>query len=75
MTDMSIREIHAWCWKAIKTVRSLLAWCRQWSAPAAYKSAEQDPLLRLRGSGRQLWATEHADEYVRRLRGGGSGLS
>jgi D-alanine-D-alanine ligase len=27
-----------------------------------------DPLLALRGSGKQLWADEHADEYVRRLR-------
>ena len=29
---------------------------------------EDDPLLALRGSGRELWADEHADEYVRRLR-------
>jgi hypothetical protein len=27
-----------------------------------------DPLLALRGSGKELWADEHADEYVRRLR-------
>ncbi len=27
-----------------------------------------DPLLALRGSGRELWRDEHADEYVRRLR-------
>lgn len=27
-----------------------------------------DPLLKLSGSGKQLWADEHADEYVRRLR-------
>ncbi len=27
-----------------------------------------DPLLDLAGSGRELWANEHADEYVRRLR-------
>lgn len=27
-----------------------------------------DPLLALRGSGKKLWADEHADEYVRRLR-------
>jgi hypothetical protein len=30
----------------------------------------KDPLLRLRGSARQLWAEEHADDYVRRLRDG-----
>jgi hypothetical protein len=28
-----------------------------------------DPLLSLVGSGKDLWATEPADEYVRRLRG------
>ncbi|MGC1976370.1 MAG: hypothetical protein WA671_06620 [Candidatus Sulfotelmatobacter sp.] len=30
-------------------------------------SKENDPLLALRGSGKELWADEHADEYVRRL--------
>jgi len=29
-----------------------------------------DPLLALHGSGRDLWADEHADEYVNRLREG-----
>lgn len=29
-----------------------------------------DPLLALRGSGRELWADEHADAYVARLREG-----
>lgn len=33
-----------------------------------HEALEEDPLLRLRGSGRDLWASEHADEYVRRLR-------
>lgn len=28
------------------------------------------PLLKLVGSGRDLWADEHADEYVNRLREG-----
>lgn len=32
--------------------------------------AKNDPLLALRGSGKELWADEHTDEYVRRLRGG-----
>jgi hypothetical protein len=31
-------------------------------------SAETDPILALRGSGREIWADEHADEYIRRLR-------
>ncbi len=34
----------------------------------AERSAERDPLLALIGSGKDLWADEHADEYVRRLR-------
>jgi hypothetical protein len=34
------------------------------------RRAEGDPLLALRGSGRTLWADEHADDYVRRLREG-----
>jgi hypothetical protein len=28
----------------------------------------RDPLLRLRGSGKRLWATERSDQYVQRLR-------
>jgi hypothetical protein len=32
------------------------------------KNVEDDPLLSLRGSGRDLWRDEHANEYVRRLR-------
>lgn len=31
---------------------------------------EPDPLLALRGSGRDLWADEHADNYIKRLREG-----
>ena len=30
----------------------------------------KDPLLALRCSGKKLWADEHADEYVSRLREG-----
>ena len=33
-------------------------------------SPQSDPLLSLRGSGKKIWAREHADEYVRRLREG-----
>jgi hypothetical protein len=36
----------------------------------AVETKEEDPLLALRGSGKELWADEHADEYVRRLREG-----
>ena len=48
----------------------LLLWYRDWSASATNDSLENDPLLALRGSGKQLWAGEHSDEYVRRLREG-----
>jgi hypothetical protein len=45
----------------------LLEWYeREYAARA--KSAKGDPLLALRGSGKDIWADEHADEYVRRLR-------
>lgn len=51
--------------------RGLLSWYHQiWCAQAAKRAAEEDPLLALYGSGRKLWANEHADEYVRRLREG-----
>jgi len=31
---------------------------------------DDDPLLQLYGDGKDLWADEHADEYVRRIREG-----
>jgi hypothetical protein len=50
----------------------LLDWYDNWvkpgSAIVAIDNIENDPLLRLRGSGRHIWADEHADEYVERLR-------
>ncbi len=48
----------------------LLRWYEDEYVPRAPKPADVDPLLALRGSGRKLWADEHADEYVRRLREG-----
>jgi len=48
----------------------LLSWYRDWSARANEVTPKTDPLLSLRGSGRDLWADEHADDYVRRLREG-----
>jgi hypothetical protein len=48
----------------------LLAWYREWSQNSIEEAIKNDPLLSLRGSGRHLWADEHADEYVRRLREG-----
>ena len=48
--------------------RPLLAWYRDWCSASLESAREADPLLSLVGSGRRLWADEHADEYVRRLR-------
>lgn len=48
----------------------LLQWYRDWTDAATNNSQETDPLLALAGSGKALWADEHADEYVRRLRDG-----
>ena len=47
----------------------LIAWYERWAGPRTARSAA-DPLLDLRGSGKKLWADEHADDYVRRLREG-----
>jgi hypothetical protein len=48
----------------------LLGWYRDWCSVATNNSSREDPLLSLRGSGKRLWAGEHADDYVRRLRQG-----
>ena len=48
----------------------LMAWYRDWCATAASTLPEADPLLELLGSGKHLWAGEHADDYVSRLREG-----
>lgn len=48
----------------------LLDWYNDWSVKARSAAAQEDPLLALRGSGKQVWAGEHADDYVRRLREG-----
>ncbi len=50
--------------------KGVLSWYRGWCAKAAKRAVEDDPLLALRGSGKGLWADEHADDYVRRLREG-----
>jgi hypothetical protein len=48
----------------------LLEWYHSHYARRKLRVQHEDPLLALRGSGRKLWANEHADEYVRRLRAG-----
>jgi len=42
-------------------------WCRQQS-PSSAVDWEHDPLIQLIGSGKHIWADEHADEYVENLR-------
>ena len=49
---------------------SLLDWYREWNRDSIEDRIKNDPLLALVGSGKELWADEHADEYVRRLREG-----
>jgi len=48
----------------------LLDWYQDWSQDSVEDRIKNDPLLALRGSGKELWADEHADEYVHRLREG-----
>lgn len=50
--------------------RPLLRWYEDWSKQHALPLDQSDPLLRLVGSGKHIWADEHADEYVSRLRQG-----
>jgi hypothetical protein len=48
----------------------LLQWYEDWSRSRVEHAIASDPLLALYGSGKALWADEHADEYVARLRAG-----
>lgn len=52
--------------------RPLLDWYETWSketrTPPTAINWEDDPLIRLIGSGKHIWADEHADEYVENLR-------
>jgi len=49
---------------------ALICWYEHWSQSLASTPRRFDPLLALCGSGRHLWADEHADEYINRLREG-----
>jgi hypothetical protein len=48
----------------------LLAWYEDWCGKEADRAAQNDPLLSLIGSGKDLWVDEHADCYIDRLRAG-----
>jgi hypothetical protein len=50
--------------------RDLLDWYESEYKRTGSRTKDDDPLLSLRGSGKALWAGEHADAYVRRLREG-----
>ena len=50
--------------------QKFLLWYNDWSERLSQSQSARDPLLRLSGSGKQLWADESADEYVERLREG-----
>jgi hypothetical protein len=49
---------------------SLLDWYREWNRSNVEDRIKNDPLLALYGSGKEIWADEHADDYIRRLREG-----
>lgn len=49
---------------------SVLDWYREWNKDNFEDRIKNDPLLALYGSGKDLWADEHADDYIRRLREG-----
>jgi hypothetical protein len=48
----------------------LLKWYENWTRYDVEKAIQSDPLLALYGSGKSVWADEHADEYVANLRAG-----
>ena len=48
----------------------LLTWHASAYGRRFLRAATADPLLALKGSGKALWAREHADRYVGRLRRG-----
>jgi hypothetical protein len=50
--------------------RLLLNWYTEWSKSQPAKEGRFEALFKLFGSGRDLWADEHADHYVNRLREG-----
>jgi hypothetical protein len=49
---------------------ALHCWNKQRTRSRISNPRRFDPLLALCGSGRHLWADEHADEYINRLREG-----
>jgi hypothetical protein len=50
--------------------RGNFSWYRGWGRENIEERIKNDPLLALYGDGKDLWADEKADDYVRRLREG-----
>jgi hypothetical protein len=48
----------------------LIDWYKKEYTNRRSSAERQDPLLALWGSGKELWADEHSDDYIRRLREG-----
>jgi hypothetical protein len=48
----------------------LIDWYKKEYTNRPGSAERQDPLLALWGSGKELWADEHSDDYIRRLREG-----
>jgi hypothetical protein len=68
--DVSLGEGDEWIDAVILPKLEKASWGRDSTVTLGANSVRKDPLLSLRGSGKQLWSGEHADEYVRRLREG-----
>jgi hypothetical protein len=49
---------------------ALIDWYKTWDQASYQDRIKNDPLLSLYGSGKDLWADEDADAYIRRLREG-----
>lgn len=50
-----------------RSLRGLLHWYR-YEFLKLHQEMENDPVLALRGLGKEIWSNESADEYVRRIR-------
>lgn len=50
--------------------QTLLDWYQDKFVGKRKSLKESDPILELRGLGKEIWVGEDADEYVSRLRGG-----
>ena len=50
--------------------QSLLVWYQTKFSDKRKSTGTSDPILELRGLGKEIWVGEKADEYVSRLRGG-----